>query len=286
MIKSLILVFVLLASNISVALADEQRFSFLLASSFDPNKHSLDDYLISEKLDGVRAYWNGESLVSRGGHVFAAPSWFLEALPNTPLDGELWGGRQTFDEVSGIVRRSQPHQGWRKLTFMIFEMPMAKGEFLNRYQALQKLHAEQGNQIWQIVEQKEAPDSLASLQTMLIKMDAEGGEGFMLKSKTAAYQGGRSDDLLKVKLRNDAEALVVAHHRGKGRLADVMGSVTVQMPNGIQFKIGSGFNDVQRRNPPELGTLVSYKYNGLTKNGKPRFPVFWRVRRLQSNAGK
>ena len=162
---------------------------------------------------------------------------------------------------------------------MVFEMPMAKGEFLNRYHALQKLHTAQGNQTWQIVEQKEAPGSLVSLQAMLIKMDAEGGEGFMLKSKTADYQCGRSDDLLKVKLRNDAEAIVVAHHRGKGRLADVMGSVTVQMPNGIQFKIGSGFSDVQRRNPPRIGTLITYKYNGLTKNGKPRFPVFWRVRR-------
>ncbi len=285
MIKSLILVFVLLASNISTALADEQPFSFLLASSFDPSKHSLDDYLISEKLDGVRAYWNGESLVSRGGHVFAAPTWFLDALPNTPLDGELWGGRQTFDEVSGIVRRSQPHQGWRKLTFMVFELPQAKGEFLSRYHALQKLHAEQGNRTWKFVEQKEAPDSLESLQAMLVKMDAQGGEGFMLKLKTAAYQGGRSDDLLKVKLQSDAEALVVAHHRGKGRLADVMGSVTVQMANGVQFKIGSGFSDVQRRNPPAIGTLITYKYNGFTKNGKPRFPVFWRVRRSQSSSG-
>jgi DNA ligase-1 len=100
----------------------------------------------------------------------------------------------------------------------------------------------------------------------------------MLKSKAAAYRGGRSDDLLKVKLRNDAEAQVIAHNKGKGRLADVMGSITVKMPNGIHFKIGSGFSDVQRENPPPLGTVVTFKYNGLTKNGKPRFPVFWRVR--------
>jgi DNA ligase-1 len=275
--KYLALLFFLLELLFSTAAA-ETRFSFLLASSFDPQKHSLDDYFLSEKLDGVRAYWNGSHLVSRGGNEIAAPQWFLESLPNTPLDGELWGGKGTFDEVSGMVRRSEPHEGWRKIILMVFELPQAKGDFSLRYQKMQRLHAQFGNQYWQVVEQREAPKTLEGLQAMLIKLDSEGGEGFMLKLKSAAYRGGRSDDLLKVKLNNDAEAQVIAHNKGKGRLAAVMGSITVEMPNGIQFKIGSGFSDVQRKNPPPVGTIVTYKYNGLTKNGKPRFPVFWRVR--------
>lgn len=275
--KPLILLFFLLELLLSAAAA-EPRFSFLLASSFDPQKHTLGDYYLSEKLDGVRAYWNGRHLVSRGGQEFAAPQWFLDSLPNTALDGELWGGRQTFDEVSGIVRRNKSHEGWRKITLMVFELPKAKGDFSLRYQQMQRLHAQHGNQYWQVVEQQEAPKTISNLQAMLIKLDAEGGEGIMLKSKAAAYRGGRSSDLLKVKLSNDAEAQVIAHNKGKGRLADVMGSITVEMPNGIRFKIGSGFSDVQRENPPPLGTVVTYKYNGLTKNGKPRFPVFWRVR--------
>ncbi|MBL4673380.1 MAG: DNA ligase [Arenicella sp.] len=275
--KFLVLLFFLLELLFSIAAA-ETRFSFLLASSFDPQKHSLDDYFLSEKLDGVRVYWDGSHLNSRGGKQFAAPQWFLESLPSTPLDGELWGGRQTFDEVSGLVRRSKPHEGWRKITLMVFELPQAKGDFSARYQQMQRLHAQHGNQYWQVVEQREAPNTLESLRALLLKLNAEGGEGFMLKSKVAAYRGGRSDDLLKIKLKNDAEAQVIAHNKGKGRLAAVMGSITVQMPSGIQFKIGSGFSDAQRKNPPPVGTVVTYKYNGLTKNGKPRFPVFWRVR--------
>ena len=261
------------------AVANEQPFSFLLASSFDPQKHKLDDYYLSEKLDGVRAYWDGQYLHSRGGHKFAAPAWFLESLPATPVDGELWGGRQTFDEVSGIVRRSEPSNNWNRIRLMVFELPQATGDFSVRYKKMQQLHARYGNRHWQLVEQRAAPKAVADLQSMLIKLDANGGEGFMLKSKTAAYRGGRSDDLLKVKLKNDAEAEVIAHHQGKGRLSNLMGSITVQMPNGVQFKIGSGFSDEQRKNPPAIGAIVSYKYNGLTKNGKPRFPTFWRVRR-------
>ncbi len=278
MMKPLILLFLLFAGPPN-AVAEEQPFSFLLASTFDPQKHSLDDYYISEKLDGVRAYWDGDYLRSRAGNKFVAPQWFLQSLPSTPLDGELWGGRQTFDEISGIVRRHEPHAGWHRVKFMVFELPQAEGDFSQRYRAMQQLHVRLGNKYWQIVEQRAAPKTLVSLQALLIEIDAKGGEGFMLKSKAAAYRGGRSDDLLKIKLKNDAEAKVVAHHKGKGRLANIMGSITVQMPNGIRFKIGSGFSDAQRENPPAIGALVSYKYTGLTKNGKPRFPVFWRVRR-------
>lgn len=258
--------------------AEEPKFSFLLASTFDPKKHLLGDYYLSEKLDGVRAYWNGNHLRSRGGKKLAAPQWFLESLPDTPMDGELWGGRQTFDKVSGIVRRSQPHEGWRNIVFMVFELPKVEDDFTMRYQQMQQLYSQFGNQYWQVVEQIEPPETLESLQAMLEQLDANGGEGFMLKSKSATYRGGRSDGLLKLKLRNDAEARVVAHLKGKGRLANVMGSILVEMPNGIRFKIGSGFSDAQRHNPPPTGSLVTYKYNGLTKNGKPRFPVFWRVR--------
>lgn len=277
MMKLLVLFCLLLGSTLSCK-AEEKPFSFLLASSFDPRKHALNDYYLSEKLDGVRAYWNGKHLSSRAGNEFSAPQWFLDSLPPTPLDGELWGGRQTFDEVSGIVRRSKSHNAWREITFMVFELPKASGDFTARYQQMLRLHAQHGNKIWQVIEQQATPKTLTDLQAMLIKLDAEGGEGFMLKSKTAAYQGGRSADLLKVKLKNDAEAQVIAHHKGKGRLTSLMGSITVQMPNGIRFKLGSGFSDVERKIPPAIGTTISYTYHGLTKNGKPRFPVFWRVR--------
>ena len=139
MMKSLVLFCLLIGSTLDCK-AEEQAFSFLLASSFDPQKHKLDDYYLSEKLDGVRAYWNGSRLRSRGGHTFSAPQWFLDSLPNIPLDGELWGGRQTFDEVSGIVRRKEPNEGWRKISLMVFELPQAKGDFSMRYQQMQQLH--------------------------------------------------------------------------------------------------------------------------------------------------
>jgi len=245
--KKYLLILCLFIGGALEVTADEQQFSFLLASTFDPSKHSLDDYYMSEKLDGVRAYWDGKSLRSRGGNIFAAPT--------------------------------EPHEGWRNIKFMVFELPSAKGDFSRRYQKMREIYQMNGEANWGIVTQLSAPESLAELQAMLTKLDSQGGEGFMLKAKSSLYRGGRSSDLLKVKLKNDAEAIVIAHNRGRGRLSSVMGSLTLEMPNGIQFKVGSGFNDQEREKPPAIGTIVTYKYNGLTKTGKPRFPVFWRVRR-------
>ena len=252
--------------------------ALVLASKFDVNKHPLKDYFISEKLDGVRAYWNGDYLVSRGGHRFAAPLWFIQELPPEPMDGELWGGRQTFDVTSGVVRRKNADMGWAQVRFMVFELPQAGSVFSDRYRQMQLLEQQFPSQYWAVVKQKLAPAAVADLQRQLLQLDAEGGEGFMLKRKNSQYRAGPSDDLLKVKLQHDADAVVLSHHQGKGRLLGMMGSISVRTPEGVTFRIGSGFSDKQRRRPPPIGATIRYKYNGLTLGGKPRFPVFWRVR--------
>jgi DNA ligase-1 len=93
---------------------------------------------MSEKLDGVRAYWDGANLVSRQGNVFAAPSWFTDQLPDTPLDGELSMGPGTFDATSAVVRRAKPHDGWRELTYHVFDAPGHQGPYEQRQKFLER----------------------------------------------------------------------------------------------------------------------------------------------------
>ena len=80
----------------------------------------VSQYWVSEKLDGVRARWNGRQLLSRGGHVFAAPEWFIKSFPAIPLDGELWIGPGHYEETASIVRKQQPHEGWKNIRLMVF----------------------------------------------------------------------------------------------------------------------------------------------------------------------
>jgi DNA ligase-1 len=100
----------------------------------------------------------------------------------------------------------------------------------------------------------------------------------MLHRADSQYATGRSAALLKLTPWQDAEARVVAHLPGKGKYAGMLGALQVQMPDGRRFALGSGFTDAERRNPPLLGTQVTYRYRELTRHGIPRFARFLRVR--------
>lgn len=238
-------------------------------------------WLISEKLDGARAWWDGSRLRFRSGLPIHAPAWFTSALPATPLDGELWLGRGQFEVLSGIVRKQQPVESeWRRVRLMAFEMPGAPGPFAQRAAQLQRLRAQQAATApWQAVDQFELPDP-ATLQARLDEVVCAGGEGLMLHRADAPYETGRSGALLKLKPLQDAEAVVVGHEAGQGRHTGRMGALKVRMPQGTEFLLGTGFTDGQREQPPPVGTVVTFTYQGTTAQGVPRFASFLRVRSI------
>ena len=235
-------------------------------------------YWVSEKLDGVRASWDGRTLQFRSGNPVPAPKWFVEALPRQPLDGELWLGRGSFDQLSSIVRQKTPDDSeWRRVRYMIFELPDAPGSFGDRVEQIKTITAAANPPWLQAVAQFRLPDA-AALQKKLRDIVRQGGEGLMLHREDAAYATGRSSVLLKVTPWLDAEARVVAHLPGKGKFAGMLGALQVEMTDGRRFALGSGFSNVQRRNPPPLGVQVTYRYRELTRQGIPRFASFLRVR--------
>lgn len=260
-----------------VATTQAGELSLLLAERYQGNV-DVSRYWVSEKLDGVRAYWDGKQLLFRSGNPVHAPAWFTTALPSQPLDGELWIARGTFERLSGIVRRVVPDDAeWRELRYMIFELPGAAGSFTDRIESIRAIVAQVGVPWLQAAGQFRLPDD-KSLRHKLAEVVRGGGEGLMLHLAEAPYVAGRASVLLKVTPWLDAEARVVAHLPGKGKLAGKLGALRVAMPDGRQFSLGSGFTDAQRRDPPAIGTLVTYRYRELTRYGIPRFPRFLRVR--------
>ena len=236
-------------------------------------------YLVSEKYDGVRGHWDGGTLRYRSGRAVPAPAWFTARLPRTPLDGELWLGRGRFDELSGVVRKTVPVDAeWRELRYMVFELPGGAGTFAERAQRIRELAALAAWPQLVAVEQTPVADRDV-LQRRLATTVAQGGEGLVLHLANAAYRPGRSDVTMKLKPELDTEAVVVAHHPGQGRNAGRLGALEVRAPDGRQFLIGSGFSDAQRRDPPAVGSVVTYRYRALTPTGEPRFASFLRVHR-------
>ncbi|OYT99093.1 MAG: DNA ligase [Burkholderiales bacterium PBB1] len=255
------------------ATAEAPRLALLSEArpDIDPRGH-----LVSEKLDGVRALWDGGQLRLRSGRVASAPDWFTAALPPVALDGELWGGRASFDAVSGTVRRATPDDaGWRALRLMVFDLPGAVGDFAARAARIAAMAAASRSAAWAAVEQLRIPDR-AALQQRLEQVVRGGGEGLVLHRADASWSPGRSGALWKLKPLQDAEAQVLAHEPGRGRLAGAMGALRVRTAGGVEFRIGTGFTDAERRDPPPVGSWISYTHRGMTATGLPRFASYWR----------
>lgn len=237
-------------------------------------------WLMSEKLDGIRGYWDGKHLLSKNGNVFSPHAAFVRDLPPFPVEGEIWGGRGSFEQTVAIVKKEGPHIGWLQLKLAIFDVPKASGGFTQRIAKASDWFAAHPSAYAFVIPQTRVR-SREDLQQHLARIEKLGGEGLIVRKPDADYAAGRSTEILKVKNYQDAEAKVLAHLPGKGRNERRLGSMLVEQGDGIRFKIGSGFSDAERESPPPIGAVVTFKFYGRYQSGIPKFPSFLRIRQDQ-----
>ncbi len=248
----------------------------LLAHRWE-NDVDLSDWWMSEKLDGVRAYWDGSRFLSRQGNEFHAPDWFIGGLPGMPLDGELWLDRKSFQRTVSIVRRQDKSDHWKQIRFVVFDAPSLQDPFEERLNAVKDSVATAGSEFVEALEHMRCRN-LDHLSEELARIESLGGEGLMLREPASLYEVGRSASLLKVKTFHEADAVVVDHVAGKGRHKGRLGALQVRLPDGTEFSVGTGFSDAQRDAPPEPGSTITFRYQELSDAGVPRFPSFVRPR--------
>jgi DNA ligase-1 len=256
--------------------ATEKAPPLLLAHPWE-NDVDLTDWWMSEKLDGVRAYWDGKRFWSRLGNEFFAPDWFTAGLPDFPLDGELFGGRKRFQRTVSVVRRQDKSQDWKELLFVVFDAPSVDAAFEQRLEHCRKWvdDTKPGYARWH---PHERCQGTAHLRAELERVEGLGGEGLMLRQPGSRYEVGRSHTLLKVKSFKDDEAVVIGHVAGAGRHKGRLGALEVELRNGKRFSVGTGFSDAERASPPALGTIITFRYQELSNDGVPRFPSYIGVR--------
>lgn len=248
----------------------------LLAETWD-SAADLSGWWMSEKLDGVRAYWDGKQFISRLGNLYHAPDWFVDRLPSVPLDGELWIARKAFQRTVSIVRRQDKTDLWKEVRFLVFDAPALKDPFERRLEYLaDTLGAINLSHV--TAHMHERCRDLDHLRAELVRVEALGGEGLMLRQPGSLYEAGRSATLLKVKTFHDAEATVVGHLPGAGKHKGRLGALLVRLANGTEFAVGTGLTDRQRESPPGIGEVITFRYQEMTEAGVPRFPSFAGVR--------
>ncbi|WP_394245077.1 DNA ligase [Vibrio astriarenae] len=253
----------------------------MLAKDYQPET-ALEKYWVSEKLDGIRAYWNGINLKTRNGHVIHAPNWFTQPLPSFPVEGELWAGRGRFHVVQTTVMDTQADDvAWRSIGFYLFDLPHDLDTFDNRYANLSRwLESlkQQGDYSHLALVEQYAINSEVELNQKLLALSEKGAEGLMLKRIDVEYQSGRTDALLKLKTYQDREAVIIGYKAGKGKYKGKVGALLVRNSDGVEFYLGSGLSDQLRDKPPSIGTTVTYRFNGLTQYGKPKYARLLRER--------
>ncbi|HEY6035190.1 MAG TPA: DNA ligase, partial [Kofleriaceae bacterium] len=244
----------------------------LLAHKWETD-HDPTGWWMSEKLDGVCAYWDGEAFLSRAGNKFYAPDWFIADLPADTLDGELWVGRKQFQRTTSIVRSGAQSDEWKQVTYVVFDAPEAKGGFEDRLAHIEKVmkraappHARALDHV--------VCNGLDHLRDELRRVEGLGGEGLMLRQPKSLYAVGRSSTLLKVKTFHDAEATVIGHAPGTGKHKGRLGALVAQLPDGTTFNVGTGFSDAERESPPAIGAIITFRYQELSNDGVPRFPSY------------
>ncbi len=249
--------------------ADKPELFLLKEYQKDSN---ITHWYMSEKLDGVRAFWDGKKLISRNGKVFAVPAFFTKEFPNMELDGELWSKRSDFSTISSIVNTQKATSRWKDLTYNVFEVPNAKGGLLQRLSIVKE------SNYLKVVKQIKIKNRIA-LNNFLKSVESRAGEGVVLRDASLPYYTGRNKNALKMKSYLDTECKVIGYTKGRGKFEGLLGSLLCEMKNSKTIKIGSGFSKQERKNPPKIGTVITFKYYGLTSKGNPRFPIYLRERK-------
>jgi DNA ligase 1 len=234
---------------------------------------------LSEKLDGVRAFWDGKQFISRLGNLFHAPDWFIKGLPEEPLDGELWLGRKKFQRAVSIVRRQDKSDLWKEIRYVVFDAPKLEKGFEKRLEFVAE-SLKENKPLYALAHEHQVCRGIDHLRTELARLEAMGGEGLMMRRAGSQYESGRSTTLLKVKNFHDAEARVLKHQEGAGRHKGRLGALLVEMEDGTIFAVGTGFSDAERDQPPPVGSLITFRYQELSDSGVPRFPSYLGVREL------
>lgn len=247
----------------------------MLAMDYEPGGPDPSGWLVGEKLDGVRARWDGRQLWSRGGLLYPAPAWFTADLPAVALDGELWAGRGRFQHVCSVVRKKVPIDAeWRGLQFRVFDAPGHPAGFAERLAYAAALLP--GGPLASIIPHQvcRGPDNLREIYTAVVEA---GGEGIVLRDPGAAYEAGYSPHMLRLVPLQRAEAKVIAYKEGKGAWAGQVAALVCAW-QGLDFCVSSGLSTTDRQRPPRRGAMITFSYKGRTESGRPRQPVFIGVR--------
>lgn len=258
-------------------------------------------YLMSTKWDGIRAVYDPvhKQFVTRNGHVIKSPAWFTHNFPQRKLDGELY--ISSHERLAIKTRDLANSPVWHRISYKVFDDLSSQLPFADVYKSLQQELSHCHNQFRRDVStaycrlltqgsksarqhcticliKQTRVTSLSQVKQALSQQLSQQGEGVVLRRADQARRVGRSAHMIKLKGRQDDEAVVVGYEMGRGAFKDTLGALVCEWRHqrAVRFKVGTGFSEHQRRahlTMFPLHTIITVQYESLEpKTRRPRFP--------------
>jgi len=243
---------------------------------------NITNWYIQEKIDGVRAVWDGECFRSCSHKIFPVHKAIIDIAKTTfgdrMIDGEFSCGRGMFQRTVSIVRNTHSTLlQWMGIKYYMFDCITDKNKtYRRRYKELKSLPCEYANFI--VLPILATIDKRSTIQEQLDKIMALGGEGLIIRNPKKEYLPGRSSYLLKIKKFTTTEVIVTGYTDGEGKYSGMVGALVCEQYDGRQVLVGTGLTDADRMQPPPIGSEITIKYQNLSTDGIPRHPVFVEVR--------
>lgn len=253
---------------------------------------------VQPKLDGLRCiarkendvvtlwFRSGKQIITMG-HIEKDLSIVMDN--GDIFDGELYSEEIDFNKICGAIRRDKNIKDnvAQQINYYVYDAP--------RIWELGLLYDEgDGFDVRSHIlhlKTQELDDHVIPLLTEYIDLEqdvfkkhdeyvAYGFEGIMIRDPEMLYEQKRSKYLLKHKVFNEDEFQIVDYEEGRGQLQGRVGAFVCEMSNGNRFKAklkGKGVTDLLKDyfEEPEIfmNKMLTVKYQGLSADGIPRFPV-------------
>jgi DNA ligase-1 len=254
---------------------------------YDPDKHDVVGWSVSEKLDGVRALWcpEREGFFSRSNKPLHVPPSWIEMMQDVGerLDGEFFLDRGEFQACVSAVRKKAPTDAdFRGIRYVVFDC-ITEGNHNKRLAAAiaalldADIDIKGTGKVW--VLKHYTVQDMDTIDQMYRTVTKKGGEGLMFRNPAAGYEMKRTGNLLKWKPSIDGTAIVTGMVEGEGKHVGRMGKlVCIDDENGACFGCGTGFSDAERQEwwdgGDPKGVSIRWRAMERTKDGVPRHPVY------------
>lgn len=277
-------------------LGEDRFIKPMLAKQWEDYKEDIDwseGVYISPKMDGLRAVIANNKATSRGGGVFVSFPHILreiepvlEDYPELVLDGEVYTDKlkTDFNKIISLAKQSKPTnedliESEKWLEYHVFDCPSAPGGFHDRYKFLESLFEKyfKGNKWIKLCKHKLIKKE-SEIDENLQKYIEQGYEGLMVNIYDGEYFGKRSKNILKYKLFQDEEFKITDVTEGVGNRSGMMGYISLVMKNGNTFDANARGNEelyteILKNKKNYIGKMATIRYQNLTPDGIPRFPV-------------